>query len=132
MANESNLKPLNKRTQRERKEIARMGAKASNKVQAHKKTLKEAANILLAIPVSKETKAELKKYKIANDSCTYAMAIVVAQLKKSLNGDTRAFMAIRDIIGEKPTDNEKEEVEKDNSIIINIIPASETGMKKDD
>lgn len=124
MANESNLKPLNKRTQRERKEIARMGAEASNKIQAHKKTLKEAANILLSMPVSKEIKAELKKYKIANDSCTYAMAVVVAQLKKSLNGDTRAFMAIRDTLDENSKDNKFEETLSD-SIVINVIPASE-------
>lgn len=45
MANEQNLKPLNKRPQRERKEIARMGAKASNKVQYSKRVLREAANI---------------------------------------------------------------------------------------
>ena len=39
MANEQNLKPLNKRSQRERKEIARMGAIASNEAQANKKVL---------------------------------------------------------------------------------------------
>lgn len=132
MANEQNLKPLNKRPQRERKEIARMGAKASNEVQANKKALREAANILLAMPVDKETKAELKQYKVSNDNCTYAMALVIAQLKNALQGDTRAFTAIRDIIGEKPKDNEQEEIERDNQIIINVIPASEADIEKDD
>ena len=56
------------------------------------------------------------------------MAIVVAQLKNALQGDTRAFTAIRDIIGEKPKDNEQEETEKDNNIVINIIPASEADI----
>ena len=37
MANEKNLRPLNTRSQRERKEISKMGAKASNQVQANKK-----------------------------------------------------------------------------------------------
>ena len=41
MANEQNLIPLNKRTQRERKEIARKGAEATNKIKAERKTLKE-------------------------------------------------------------------------------------------
>lgn len=132
MANEQNLKPLNKRPQRERKEIARMGAKASNEVQANKKALREAANILLAMPVDKETKAELRQYKVASDNCTYAMALVIAQLKNALQGDTRAFTAIRDIIGEKPKDNEQEEIERDNQIIINVIPASEADIEKDD
>lgn len=128
MANEQNLKPLNKRPQRERKEIARMGAKASNEVQANKKALREAANIF----VDKETKAELKQYKVSNDNCTYATALVIAQLKNALQGDTRAFIAIRDIIGEKPKDNEQEEIERDNQIIINVIPASEADIEKDD
>ena len=133
MANEQNLKPLDKRPQRERKEIARMGAKASNEVQANKKALREAANILLAMPVDKETKAELKQYKVTNDNCTYAMALVIAQLKNALQGDTRAFTAIRDIIGEKPKKNEKEDFSDDDRIInINIIPASEADLEKDD
>lgn len=132
MANEQNLKPLNKRTQRERKEIARMGAKASNEVQANKKALREAANILLAMPVDKETKVELKQYRVSNDNCTYAMALVIAQLKNALQGDTRAFTAIRDIIGEKPKDNEQEDIEKDNQIVINVIPASKADIEKDD
>lgn len=131
MANEQNLKPLNKRPQRERKEIARMGAQASNKIQANKKALKESAKILVNIPAKKETKSELKQYKLTNDNCTYAMALVVAQLKNALQGDTSAFNAIRDIIGEKPKDNEKDDFASDDRIInINIIPANEADEKK--
>lgn len=131
MANEQNLKPLNKRPQRERKEIARMGAKASNKVQYNKKVLRKEANILLSMDVDKETKTGLKKYKITNDNCTYSMAIVVAQLKNALQGDTRVFNAIRDIIGENPRNNEQKETDKENNIIINIAPANKIGIKGD-
>lgn len=131
MANEQNLRPLNKRSQRERKEIARMGAKASNEAQANKKVLREAAKILLAMPVDNETKAELKQYRVTNDNCNYAMALVIAQLKNALQGDTRAFTAIRDIIGEKPKDTEQEENEQDNKIVINIIPASEADFNNE-
>ena len=41
MANEENLINLRDRTQRERKEIARKGAIASNKKQAERKTFRE-------------------------------------------------------------------------------------------
>ena len=84
------------------------------------------------MPVDKETRAELKHYKVSNDNCNYAMALVIAQLKNALQGDTKAFTAIRDIIGEKPKDNEQEEIERDNQIIINVIPASEADIEKDD
>ena len=57
MANEKNLSPLNTRSQRERKEIAKMGAKASNRMQKNKKLLREAAEVLLATPADKGTKA---------------------------------------------------------------------------
>jgi len=93
MANEKNLRPLNTRPQRERKEIAKMGAKASNRVQKNKKLLREAAEVLLATSADKGVKAMLKSYKIAANDCTYAMAVVVAQLKKAIAGDTKAFIA---------------------------------------
>ena len=79
MANEKNLRPLNTRSQRERKEIAKMGAKASNRVQRNKKLLREAVEVLLATSADKNTKVMLRSYKIAANDCTYAMAVVVAQ-----------------------------------------------------
>ena len=130
MANNKNLKPLNQRPQRERKEIARMGAEASNRAQANKRKLREAANILLTMPIDEKTSEELEQY-ISGDDCTYAMAIVVAQLKNALQGDTRAFIAIRDTIGEKPTETEQE-VETDNNIVINIIPVTENDMREEE
>lgn len=131
MSNIKNLKPLNIRSQRERKEIARMGAKASNKVQANKKVLREAAKVLLNIPIDKKTKEKLKSYNLTNENYTYTIALVIAQLEKALQGDTRAFTAIRDIIGEKPKDSEEDENLSDNKIInINIVPANETDIKK--
>ena len=73
------LRPLNTRSQRERKKIAKMGAKASNRVQRNKKLLKEASELLLATPADANTKATLKRCRISDSHCTYAMAVVVAQ-----------------------------------------------------
>ncbi|TCL44461.1 hypothetical protein [Harryflintia acetispora] len=123
MANEQNLKPLNKRTQRERKEIAQKGAVASNQAKAHKKVLREAATILLTMPADKEIMAGLRAYKLSEVGCTVAMALVAAQMKSALQGNTAAFNAIRDIVGERPRDNEP--AEQDCNIVFNIMPASE-------
>lgn len=125
MANEKNLRPLNTRSQRERKEIAKMGAKASNRVQKNKKLLREAAEVLLATSADNNTKVMLRSYKIAANDCTYAMAVVVAQLKKAISGDTKAFIAIRDVLGENSQFTEQEDYNKDRSIVINVVPASE-------
>ena len=86
MANEQNLIPLNKRTQRERKEIARKEAEATNKIKAERKTLKE--ELLLALSIGDTQKK-----------------ISTAIIKQAQNGNTKAFEIIRDTIGEKVQDN---------------------------
>jgi len=99
MANEQNLIPLNKRTQRERREIASKGAKATNKKKAERKTLKEELLLLLS-------KGDTQK------------KMSLAMIEKAMNGDTKAFEVIRDSIGEKPKD--KLEIEQDKPFEVNI------------
>ena len=85
MANEQNLINLKDRTPEERKEIARKGAEATNKLLARRKTLREE---LLAL--------------LEKDS--YQEKISLSLLQKAVNGDTKAYEVIRDTIGEKPKD----------------------------
>ncbi len=94
-------------------------------MQKNKKLLREAAEVLLATSADKGVKAMLKSYKIAANDCTYAMAVVVAQLKKAIAGDTKAFIAIRDVLGENPKFTEQEDYNEDKSIVINVVSASE-------
>lgn len=86
MANEQNLIPLNKRSQRERKEIARKGAEATNKLKAQRKTLREELLILLAEGNMQEK-------------------ISLALLQEAKKGNTKAYEIVRDTIGEKPKEN---------------------------
>lgn len=97
MANEQNLIPLNKRTQRERKEIAKKGAEATNKKKAERKTLREELLLLL-----QENKMQEN--------------IGLALLEKAKSGDTKAFEVIRDTIGERPV----EQVQNLNPPVINV------------
>ena len=99
MANEQNLIPMNKRTPRERKEIARKGAIASNKAQAARKTLKEE---LLALLEDGETQKKIS----------------VALIQQAKKGNTKAYEIIRDSIGEKPIDRVQAEVNSDINITI--------------
>lgn len=86
MANEQNLINLKQRSAKERKEIARKGAEATNKLRAERKTLREE---LLAL--------------LAQDN--YQERISLSLLMKATSGDTKAFEVIRDTIGEKPKEN---------------------------
>lgn len=86
MANEQNLINLRDRSQRERKEIAKMGAEATNKLKAERKSLREELLLLL-----QEDKMQEK--------------ISLALLEQAKRGNTKAYEIIRDTIGEKPKEN---------------------------
>lgn len=88
MANEQNLVNLTKRTERERKEIARKGQIASTKAKREKKLLRDTLLTLLEM--------EDKKGVTGQDN------ICIALYKKAYCGDTKAFEIIRDTIGQRP------------------------------
>ncbi|MGN1319323.1 MAG: hypothetical protein ACI4VF_09945 [Lachnospirales bacterium] len=96
--NNENLIPLNKRPQKERKEIQRKGAEASNRKQAERRKLKEVAEIILSLPVNEQIKTELQKFNVKEYS--YPMALVLAQIKQALKGNTKAFNTIVELLGE--------------------------------
>ena len=48
MANEKNLIPFNKRTESERRKIAKQGGKKSGEVRREKKTMRETIEMLLS------------------------------------------------------------------------------------
>lgn len=85
-----NLKPQNKRTKEEQREIARMGGKASGESRRQRKTLKEELLVLLSEGKIQEN-------------------IALALVKEAVEGNnagsvTKAFEVIRDTIGEKPVE----------------------------
>lgn len=89
-----NLKPLNQRSEEEVKAITSKGGKASGKARRKKKELKQLLELALSQPC-KDT-----------DDDNY-MAITVALIQKALSGDVRAYEAIRDTIGQKPTEQQQ-------------------------
>lgn len=90
MANEQNLKPQNKRTKSEQKEIARKGGIASGKARRKRKEFKEAIKDALTI--------------VMEDNKTVQDIGIEALLDKFMKGDPKVFELVRDTIGEKPTD----------------------------
>lgn len=85
MANEQNLIPFSERTEKEARELGKLGGIRSGEVRRERKTLKEELLSLLA-------EGDIQK------------RLSLAQLEKALKGDTKAYEVIRDTIGEKPTD----------------------------
>ena len=88
MANEQNLIPANKRSKSEARENSRKGGIESGKVRREKANFKKLVEIALN-----------QEYK---DGMTNAEAMVISQILKALEGDTKAFETIRDTAGQKP------------------------------
>jgi hypothetical protein len=81
----SNLIPLNKRTKDEQRKIACAGGKASGKIRAAKKQMRDILEYLM----DKKTAEG-----------TYREQVCLALVQKALTGDVRAFETIRDTLGE--------------------------------
>ena len=90
------------RTPEERKEIARMGGKASAAARQGYKSQRELLRLILETTVDDaETAAALK----ANGfPTTYGGAVAFAAARKALAGDIEAVRYLRDTVGEKPTE----------------------------
>ena len=93
MANEQNLIPNSERTPKQRRENAQKAGIASGEARRKKRDLKLAMQALL--------EADIKDKK-TGEVMSGAEAIAVAQYKKALKGDAKAFELIRDTSGQKP------------------------------
>lgn len=93
MANSQNLIPNSKRTESEVRENTRKGGIKSGESRRRKKLLKELLEIAL------DGKTEFNGQQVGRDE-----AIVLSLIQKAEKGDVSAFLAIRDTLGEKPTD----------------------------
>lgn len=78
-------------------EIARQGAIASAAVRKERKTIREELEFLLA--------KQLKNNK--GEDISTREAISTAMIGQAIKGNVKAFIAIRDTIGEKPTDKQE-------------------------
>lgn len=93
MANEDNLIPNSERTPSERQQIASNAGKKSGESRRKNKSIREAL-----VAVLKGT------YDIDGVQMLGYDAISIQAFKEAINGNIKAFVAIRDTVGEKPTD----------------------------
>ncbi|MCM1259638.1 MAG: hypothetical protein NC182_01680 [Prevotella sp.] len=99
--NINNLKLI--RTTEEARERGRNGGIASGKAKRKRKAMAEAADALLSLKV-KDPKviAKLEKMGIKAKDMNNQMAMLVGQLIKATNGDTRAAEYLTNLVGENP------------------------------
>lgn len=103
MAGIDNLNPV--RTKSEARARGALGGKASGAARRRKKALRELADAFGAARPTANDCEVLAQLGLSEGDMTNDMAVVAALYGKAKQGDVAAFNAIRDIKGEKPTDN---------------------------
>ena len=88
------------KTGSEQVKIARLGGIASGKAKRERKTIREELEFLLA--------KQLKNNK--GEDISTREAISTSMIGQALKGNVKAFIAIRDTIGEKPTEKTQTEL----------------------
>ena len=124
--NNENLIPLNKRTQRERKEIARKGAIATNKKKAEQKTYRDMAKAMLSATITDENILnELKAYGLSEtDVKAYTL---LGMIKASGNGSHNAFDRLMELIGEKEQNQNENVIAKLDKVLGDIDEVMNNG-----
>ena len=111
MANEENLIPHEERTPSERRENARKGGIASGKARRRKRSMKEAADLFLSLPVSDKRKFNkaARRYVDVED-IDNQMLMIMGLVDAATDGDARAARVVIDMIGESTP---REDAEQD-------------------
>ena len=119
---EENLIPFSKRSKEEAREQGRIGGKASGESRRRKRSLKEAADLFLSLPVTDQrTFNAMAKAGVNPDDTDYQMAVIVGLTMKAIKGDAKAAKTVIDLLGESATDNQPQQEIKDHSALIDAI-----------
>ena len=102
MPNEKNLIPMEQRSPEEAREMGRKGGRASGESRRRKKSLREAAELYLSLPVSdKRAWNKLAKDGVAPEDVDNQMAIIAGLSIKASKGDAKAAKVLFDLIGDQ-------------------------------
>ena len=101
MPNEKNLIPNSERTPEERREIATAGGKASGVSRRRKRSLKEAADLYLSLPVSdRKTWNKISRRGVDPEDIDNQMAMIIGLTIAATAGNAKAAKVIVDLLGE--------------------------------
>ena len=102
MPNEQNLIPMDQRSQSEARELGREGGRASGESRRRKKSLREAAELYLSLPVAdKRAWNKLARDGVAPEDVDNQMAIIAGLSIKAAKGDAKAAKVLFDLIGDQ-------------------------------
>ncbi len=104
MANNENLIPFSKRSVSEAREMGRKGGKASGEARRRKADFRKTLNLLLTAEIDNE------EYKPVLEAlgleCTLESALLMAQIKEAMKGNTKAAYFVAQYAGQSPEPEE--------------------------
>lgn len=111
MANEKNLIPFSQRTEEEARELGRKGGIASGISRRRKRSLKEAADLYLSLPVSDQRKwNRIARRGVEPEDVDNQMAMIIGLADAASCGDAKAAKVLIDLLGEDQDGEEREGV----------------------
>lgn len=100
MPGEDNLIPFNERTEEEQREIRSAGGRASVVSRRRKKSLREAADLYLSLPVAnRRARNKISAEGVDPEDIDNQMAMIVGLTQRAIKGDAKAAKIIVDLIG---------------------------------
>ena len=113
MPNEQNLIPMEQRSPEEAREMGRKGGRASGVSRRRKKSLREAADLYLSLPVSNRRAGnKISAEGVDPDDIDNQMAMIIGLTQKAIKGDAKAAKIIVDLIGpERKEDSAMEKLD---------------------
>ena len=131
MANYENIKDANSnRTPNERRELARIAGIASGKARKRQADFRKTLNMLLTAEIdSEEWKPVLESLGI---ECTLESALLMAQIKMALAGDTQAAKFVAQYSGQSARAEEDLENKKADTELIKARKEAITGENEND
>ena len=126
MAGYENIRDANNnRTPEERRELAKIAGKASGKARRRKANFQKTLNLLLTAEIdNKEWKPVLESLGV---ECTLESALLMAQIKAALDGDTQAAKFVAQYYGQSNRAEEDLENKKAETELIKARKESITG-----
>ena len=106
MPNEENLIPMDQRSKSEARELGKKGGIASGAARRRKRSLKEAADLYLSLPVTDRRRAnKLLRRQVDPEDIDNQMAMIAGLTDAATDGDARAAVLVKLLGEETPPDD---------------------------
>ena len=128
MPNEKNLIPFDERTEEEQRAIRASGGRASGESRRRKKSLREAAELYLSLPVAnRRAWNKISAEGVDPDDIDNQMAMIIGLTQKAVKGDAKAAKIIVDLL-DKQTGKTADDALEDDPITKSLKEEAQNGI----